>query len=69
MTYDFSIFPPAVVARARAKRRNILSRFGDPDGIVSTDAYLYKLCEEEAEMQIASAVFCGKPMFQRVIGG
>lgn len=69
MAYDFSIWPDEVVSRARAKRRNILRRFGDLQGIVATDAYLWELCEEEAEAQVASAVFCGKPILQSVIGG
>ncbi|MFT9076543.1 hypothetical protein [Ethanoligenens sp.] len=69
MTYDFSIWPDAIVSRARAKRRNILRRFGDSHSIVSSNAYLWELCEEEAEAQIASAVFCGKPILQSVIGG
>lgn len=69
MIYDFSIWPDEVVSRARAKRRNILRRFGDPDGVVSTGAYLWELCEEEAEAQVASAAFCGKAILQSVIGG
>lgn len=69
MIYDFSVWPDELVSRARAKRRNILRRFGDPQGVFATDAYLWELCEEETEAWIASATFCGKPILQSVIGG
>lgn len=69
MQYDFSAFSEQIVSRARAKRINILARRerypGEHDA-VRTDAYLYELCEESVQEQIAACVCDGNPIARMV---
>lgn len=61
MTYDFSVWPDAVLRLARAKRRYLAKRYPQR-AIICTDGYLWELCEEQADCMTASAILDGKRM-------
>lgn len=46
----------SIVDRARAKQRAIISREGDPDGLVSSDDYLRMLIDEVKAQEVATVI-------------
>ncbi len=59
MIYDFSIWTDSVLRLARAKRRYLAKRYPQ-ESIICTDGYLWELCEEQADAQMASVLMDGQ---------
>lgn len=46
----------SIIDRARAKQSEIISREGDPDGIVASDGYLKMLIDEIKAQEVATVI-------------